>query len=73
MSKVHSLLSSFGLGQYFTDYRQPLEALIDKTETFLKYGPGHVQQVMPMIRAAENESTASLQDLKNHIEGHTRW
>ena len=47
MSKVHSLLSSFRLGQYFTDYRQPLDVLIDKTETFLKYGPGHVGELCP--------------------------
>lgn len=73
MSKVHSLLSSFQLGQYFTDYRQPLDVLVDKTESFLKYGPGHVQQIMPMIRAAEEESTASLLDLKKHIKEHNRW
>ncbi|WP_433940643.1 polysaccharide pyruvyl transferase family protein [Paenibacillus lautus] len=73
MGKVHSLLSSFHLGQYFTDYRQPLDVLVDKTESFLKYGPGHVQQMMPLIRAAEKKSTASLLDLKDHIEEHNRW
>lgn len=73
MSKVHSLLRSFHLDHYFTDYRQPLDVLIDKTETFLRHSPGHVQQIMPMIRAAENESAASLQDLKHHIEESNRY
>jgi len=70
MGKVKSLLSAFHLGQYFMDYRQPLDALINKAESFLENGPGDVQRIMPLIRATEKDSTASLQELKRHIEKH---
>lgn len=70
MNKVKSLLSSFHLASYYTDYHLPLDAWIDRTERFLADGPGHVQRIMPLIRSAEKESRASLLELKRHIEKH---
>jgi len=68
MGKVHSLLSSFGLGQYVVDYRLPLDELVERAENFLKYAPGHLQSALPLIRDTEQRSLASLLELKSHIE-----
>jgi len=72
MGKVHSLLCSFGLGQYVVDYRQPLDELVERTERFLKYGPGHVHGALPLIRDTEQRSLASLLELKSDIEQYKR-
>lgn len=68
MGKVHSLLCSFGLGQYVVDYRQPLDELVERAERFLKYGPGHLDCALPLIRDTEQRSLASLLELKSDIE-----
>nr|WP_245339260.1 polysaccharide pyruvyl transferase family protein [Paenibacillus shirakamiensis] len=68
MSKVKSLLQSFGLERYYCDYRQPLSTYAPVIEDFLNYGPAAVKAIQPQVRKTEKESLTSLLKLRKDIE-----
>lgn len=68
MGKVKHLLRRFHLEHYYCDYSVPFASLDSVIEHFLKEGPAEVQDNLPLIRTAEQESTAELQQLVQDIE-----
>ncbi|GAF06717.1 polysaccharide pyruvyl transferase family protein [Paenibacillus pini] len=68
MSKVSSLLASFGMDKYMCNYQLPYEEIQAKVDTFLKESTQVIQKYEPAIRSAEKESLKQILALKKEIE-----
>jgi polysaccharide pyruvyl transferase WcaK-like protein len=67
MSKVASLLRSFGLDHYLRSFEAPVEELKEVMLQFLQNGKQHMQAALPAIRATERASKDSLSQLRKEV------
>ncbi|WP_211745978.1 polysaccharide pyruvyl transferase family protein [Paenibacillus sp. Marseille-Q4541] len=73
MGKVKHLLERFHLEHFYCDFSAPLASLEPIIRHFLKEGPSKVKENLPLIRLAEEESTAELQQLVQDLENYKRF
>ncbi|WP_426448075.1 polysaccharide pyruvyl transferase family protein [Paenibacillus sp. S-38] len=68
MSKVRSLMESFGLDDFVLDYSLPQEQLLGKLDDFLAGGRMRLAAAEPLIRKTEELARLKLAELKASIE-----
>ncbi|MCZ8518557.1 MULTISPECIES: polysaccharide pyruvyl transferase family protein [Paenibacillus] len=68
MSKVRSLMESFGLDDYVLDYTLPQETLMEKLDDFLANGRARLAAAAPRIRQTEELARRKLEELKASME-----
>ncbi|USB32279.1 polysaccharide pyruvyl transferase family protein [Paenibacillus sp. YPG26] len=73
MSKIKSLLASFGLEQYYCNYKEPLESFNPVIDDFLTNGPDLVSSRARQFRSTERESIKSLLRLRKDMEKYLLW
>ncbi|MGF7035632.1 polysaccharide pyruvyl transferase WcaK-like protein [Paenibacillus mucilaginosus] len=68
MSKVRSLMESFGLEEFVHDYTLPQDQLLGKLDDFLAAGRQRLAGAAPLIRQTEELARLQLGKLKDSIE-----